>query len=169
MPFDSASATEAAVRSVKNRNTSLKLGRKALRLEEKKQWLQLLQNALASPVLSGVAAYFIVDIVEKAVVALSTPSSTTTQKTPQQQALSSFWGNFQKVFGTEMNVFFNQFGLGAIASGTTNSLFAGTLDYTALKAVILVYIASGGNLAGLLSSGGNIISNLLSAGAVTGA
>jgi hypothetical protein len=47
-------------------------------------------------------------------------------------------------------------------SGLTLSALMGNADFTALKVSILLYIASGGNLAGLLTSTGGLISSLVS-------
>ena len=116
--------------------------------------IKVLQVALSSPVISGTIAYGAVAIVEN-LVKQSSPSQ-------QQQQSTQTTNDLLKTLANLLPTNWNP--LQALASGA-NALGDLGIDFIALKTAIILYIASGGNLAGLLTSSGNVLSTLLKSGA----
>lgn len=178
-------ATSRLRRSAKEK---LKFAKKMAKLTEHEKWIPLAQTALSSPVIAGTAAFFLVSAVEKLQSSIQSAQQTTsTPPNPANQPvgygtpiqplvqLENFFASITfglvKPIGTPNQV--KMGAAGAIETGLQNNpinalaaFFGGNFDYTALKAAILLYIASGGNLAGLLSSTGGILSSLLKPAAV---
>lgn len=184
-----AEANRMSKASVKVRRAQLRLQKKALSIEEKRGMIELTKTALQSPVLAGTAAFLTVHWLEGASHAAAAAAAATGSpvgNTADQRAagqppsgmsfLQAAGGDWLKALGA----FFaagkgSTFVLGAApgtpagnllggaanaAGGTLFDLFK-NLDYAALKTVILLYIASGGNLAGLLQSSGGVVEGLI--------
>ena len=151
--------------SVKVRRTQLRLQKKALQIQSAAQQGELLKTALQSPVLAGTMAFLGVHFLETVVLAAASKPKQAVGNTADQKAASlgskstfNFLGvliNPQTVLGQLEAAI--QGGTGSLAQGGSAggvdlaSIFT-RLDFEALKLVILIYIASGGNLAGLLQS-----------------
>lgn len=120
--------------------------------------IKLLGASMTSPVVAGTGSYLLVALLE-----MLTNSYYASTATAQQRKMNSDVSNVINLITSSLPPGLSQaFGLGA---GLSQSQLAGgnplTVDFYALKGVILVYIASGGNLAGLLGS----VSGFLKAGA----
>ena len=143
-------------RALRNRRAELRAVKRQQQIEKEKNVFELVKAAMQSPVLSGVLAFFMVSGIESLQSKASTISTTTvsTASTPK-----GIWGSFASDFEKFFNISAKNLipGVAIIESITSNSNTLANVDYTALKAVILVYIASGGNLAGLLASGQNFL------------
>jgi hypothetical protein len=191
------------------RRTELRLRKKALAIEERAELFSLVKSAMQSPVMAGVAAYFIVDAVQSAsasylasqqsgfgtgpnatgqagalssqIAALSasvgTPNAGNVPGTPGN-VLSGFLSFFSGLQKMNAQVESNVAGAVSGAAGSTLSAIesaAGALgglltgDFDALKLAIILYVASGGNLAGLLTSAGGLLSGIVKGGLTLGA
>jgi len=143
-----------AVRSLKKKyqyeKTIKKLGLKGITEEGV---FKLLTAAVSSPVLAGVIAFGAVVAVEKLIPPpVNSGSSGQTQTSNAiLQTIESFIPGFNTWNPIQ-----------GVLSGAQAITDLG-LDFLALKTAIILYIASGGNLAGLLTSGGGLVSNLLKA------
>jgi hypothetical protein len=190
--------TSAVSRSLKTR---FRYAKKLANLGLTKEWIDLAKAVLASPVMSGTAAFFLVSAVQALTTQLSTataaaPSSSSTsqantaltqaQTNPTVKVVESYFNQFLNLLPGGLGSLFSSglqlggispssLGITGSAAGTVQSTASGflsllgaggSLDYFALKIAIIVYIASGGNLAGLLSSAGTSFSGVL--GGLTG-
>lgn len=149
-PSDMKKGTRAAVAW---KHFEKRLRKKELAIQERAQLLDLARSAFASPVISGVVAYGIVSVVEKLFEKTQT-TAPAGQPTPQQNELRALLKGLSQFLPTN----WNPIG-GAVTSTEAVSALAG-IDFIALKGAIIIYIASGGNLAGLLASGSNLLSTL---------
>lgn len=155
------SVASKAVRSMKKKfhyeKMLKKLGIEGATIE---QILKTFQTAMLSPVVAGSTMYLVVAGLE-----MLTNSYYQTQQTQKQKDFNSDVSSVLNLITASLPPGLSQaFGFGATAAtggGTGNPL---TIDFYALKGVILVYIASGGNLAGLLGS----VSGFLKSGASSG-
>lgn len=162
-----------------------RLKKKELAIQERAELFGLMRAGMSSPVLAGTAAFLGVHFIEtltKASVAASdsAPSglapgggqgpplpSGYVQPTQQVGSTKLTTSNFMYIFGHLFTGILGQnaqgqgvaqqaiSGLGTAAAADLGAIFK-NLDFSALKMVILIYIATGGNLAGLLASQGGI-------------
>jgi hypothetical protein len=133
------------------------------RVKQEGRWIDILKSILASPVASGTLVYLIVITLEKAQQSTSAPKT----KISSGNIATSLGQEIQSVFGGVLTG-------GASASAISEALtgpFGGLLqivvsstsfDLTALKAAIILYIASGGNLPGILQSSSSAITSIMS-------
>lgn len=101
----------------------------------------LIKTALTSPVLAGTIAYIGVNALQSGGNALSSNKETD-----------------DKIHGFIADLFTGALGNGELLGSAGN--FLKNLSYDSLRIVILIYIASGGNLAGLLSSTPGFLSGM---------
>lgn len=170
--------------SVKVRRAQLRLQKKALAIQAAAASGEIIKTALQSPVMSGTIAFLGVHFLENSIkagaLAKSTPSPSgntvdqrigqTNTQPPNLGSPLAWWTWFTSLIGG-----FTPFGAqGGAALGNLASTAIGgvpnaanlfdifkNLDFAALKAAILLYIASGGNLAGLLQSSGGLIGGFI--------
>lgn len=161
------------------------MAKKLKKLGSQEHWFDLAKTALTSPVIAGVASYGAVMAAEQlsnlifqfplTSSAPAMPKTETAQAKSTQNILNILAQSLPPglgdifAFGSQQTfkLIYGQPGqisgqLGEFVK-TAGGINPFNLDFVALKAVILLYIASGGNLAGLLTSGGGLISSLLKA------
>jgi hypothetical protein len=143
----------------RTRRQELSFRKKLAKLEEKKELISLLKSALASPVISGLVAYDIVLLQEK--LMSQVPQGSGGTNSPSTASSSNPIASFLETFAKDFLV-----GTGILTQSTVNTISSLTstpyaLDFTALKTVILVYIASGGNLPGILQSSSSLLTTAL--------
>jgi len=147
--FDSEQGKRASVIANKAKRAELRLRKKALNIEQEAQFMRLLEAGMKSPVIAGTIAFFVVSAVEagtNVVKGLNGEDTSTDKKATGKNLITWIEGNFNPLAGTENLITALQ-----------------GLDFTALKAAIIAYIASGGNLAGLLTSVGGTATSVISA------
>lgn len=154
--------------SRRERRRMRKLKDRIVTVMEQKNIVELAKTAMQSPVLAGTGAFLIVSAVQSAVTASQAagqPAHSGTPSNPLSVFLSVFEGGLSNALGplgglinTGVNV--------ATGSGNLQGILS-NLDFDALKLCILIYIASGGNLAGLLQSSSGLLGGLLNSSAGT--
>jgi hypothetical protein len=154
--FTAEESHRGASASVQVRKADVKLGKAKLSMQERLAWLELAKAAIAQPVISGSLAYFAVGAVEGII---NTAKNATTTPAPQQSlgsllsSLLSGWNPISGIAGPGSD-------LNNIVTGDLGTLLAAA-DLEALKVAIILYIATGGNLVGLLQSSGGAFSGLM--------
>lgn len=124
-------------------------------------WFHLAGQVVSNPAVIGTALYLAVGWLEKTSQKSSTQTVTTT--TESGPSIPSWLQGLVNIIpgGKQIE--------GDFSTITTDlTTIAADFGWDALKAALLAYIASGGNLAGVLTSGANILSSLpdiLAAGA----
>jgi hypothetical protein len=174
-------ATSRAKRSYKEK---LNYAKKLQKLALDEKWFDLARGVLASPVAAGTVSYLAVLAIEQiskkiaaAEMTLATPPGSPPATPPAPPsilqslekdlsglltgAITGTGSVVSSISGTSQAI------LGALSGpmgGLLQIALSGTAtDLTALKIAILLYIASGGNLAGLLSSSSSAFSSIASA------
>lgn len=144
-----------------------------LKQRETAQLLGLLEKMIQSPVLAGVLAYGLVSAGEKIAAYLPRSTAATSKTSQVNTALTQAQSNpVVSAVESYANEFFKLLpgGLGQLFGATLSSQginpsslglsSISTSEFSALKLAIIAYIASGGNLAGLLSSIGSVASKV---------
>jgi len=126
----------------------VRLRKKVLKLETQKAWLDIAKTALANPAVAGTLMYFAVDLLEKFELSMlknpTAPTSPADIITQIQTAIS--------------NLFFTQGGQVSFINNLLNNSAVIQGEFAAVKAALLVYIGSGGNIAGTIASAASLVS-----------
>ncbi|MDA4119556.1 MAG: hypothetical protein OK436_03115 [Thaumarchaeota archaeon] len=159
-----ADGKKGSRRAQLNRRAELRLLRNAQKFEREKLYIETFKVLLTNPAIDGTIALFLVDKF---------------WGSPQAQALASTVSKVSpigKAFNFGFDQFFRSVGLGILTDQLPGALGAGTptnlpgalgagtptnLTKDAVEIALLAYIATGGNLAGVLTTGGSILSQLL--------
>lgn len=153
-------------RAKRQRNREFKLRQRAMKLLENEKIYDLAKTAMQSPVLAGTGAFLLVHTIESASKSGALTSSIVKQQGQQPQQAQSWFSLFWSIFsnlaipGTAIPGT-GAAGLSISGAATTLTDALKNLDFSALKLVILIYIASGGNLPGLLQQSGGILTDAL--------
>jgi hypothetical protein len=144
-------AASRAVRTMrKSANVEKALLKLGIKGESEKLLFETIRNFVSTPVGSGILAYLAVSAIEQLVA----PPKVAAQDPTKNPTVNAVYNYAQSVIGIYEKVLpLGQLG-GLLGNTLSGNLSA---DFTALKIAIIVYIASGGNLAGLLSSGTNLL------------
>lgn len=170
--FTSETAKEAAKlsRTVRKKGDTLqkKLARMQLEGITLEQLAGVLKSVSSQPVLVGLAGYAIVNQFPQLFSSIKTTStSTSATQTPQQvqqQGLGLIFSIFPQLAQLNTSVKDAVFGA-SVTNAVTNGINTVVNDFEigTLKAALILYIASGGNLAGVLSAASGPLSTIFSA------
>ena len=163
-PISQADALRGSKLAKKAKKELRKMMSRELDIKDRQMWVDLVRSAAANPAVAGTVMYFVVLGVEGAMHAYAQANS------PAQKAAAAANKDY---LGAILDAFLSGFWLSfGHSTGVADVVTAGQsinrsiddilkgLDLAALKLALILYIASGGNLAGILQSGGSLLTDL---------
>lgn len=127
------------------KRAELRLLKKQLSLMDKQQAVDMMKILLSSPAIQGLIAFGLIETIKIA----------TAPKKPDQ-TLTNPLDVFKQVFGSGLE---NALGpLGSLILGITGVQPTGQIGWDVLEGAVVVYVATGGNLTGLIGTVGSVIS-----------
>lgn len=152
--FTPETAKVARAKSGSTKRAALKLQKFLAKIGIEKEYIDAFLRGLSSPVVAGVTMYLLLMALERLTNAVYSVNKTQQQTAAQntiQQLIQSISSGLPPVLG-------NVFGFGASLTTASASGNPFALDFVALKAAVIIYITTGGNLAGLVGTATNLFS-----------
>jgi hypothetical protein len=154
--FTSETAKVMQAKGTSTKKSALKLQKYLAKLGIEEHYIEAFLKGLASPVVAGVSMYLLLMLLERLTNSVYSANQSAAQQNAQNQTT-----NILNLITSSLPPGISQaFGFGASIGAATGSPNPFALDFVALKAAVIIYITTGGNIAGLLGTATNLFGAL---------